>query len=182
MLELNFTPFPVLETERLLLREVKLDDVDEMYRMRTDPEMMRYIPRPLAKSNEDVEKIIRMMSQGIAKNESINWAITSKGEDKLIGVIGYVRISKESHRGEIGYMLDSLHHGKGIMNEALQTILSYGLEMLKFHTIEGVIDPGNIASEKLLLKNGFVKEAHFRENLLFEGKWLDAVHYTLFSD
>ncbi len=122
-----------------------------------------------------------MINRSVAKNESINWAITIKGNPELIGIIGFVRISKEGHRGEVGYMLDEAHHQKGIMHEALVAVLKYGFNEMGFHTIEGVIDPGNTASEKLLLKNGFIKEAYFRENLLFEDKWMDSVHYTLFS-
>jgi ribosomal-protein-alanine N-acetyltransferase len=181
MLELNFNPFPVLETERLILREVRLEDATELFRMRSNPRTMQYIPRPVAKTKSDATKLIRTMKRGIAKNEGINWTITFKQDPKLIGIIGYYRISKESYRGEVGYILAEEHHGKGIMNEALEVVLKHGFEKMGFHTIEGVIDPGNIASEKLLLKNGFVKEGHFRENLLYEGQWLDSVHYTLFK-
>ncbi len=182
MLELNFQPFPVLQTERLVLRQVREEDAPEVFRMRADPEMMRYIPRPVATSILDAIKVIRIMEQSLAKNDSINWAMTLKGESRLIGTIGYVRLSKEDHRGEVGYMMDPSQHGKGLMNEALQAVLQYGFEQMGFHTIEGVIDPGNTASEKLLIKNGFVKEGHFRQNALFEGRWLDSVHYTLFAD
>jgi ribosomal-protein-alanine N-acetyltransferase len=181
MLELNFSPFPNLQTERLFLRQVQLTDVNEVFRMRSNPETMKYIPRPIAKTKTDATKVIRMINRAIAKNEGINWAITYREQPELIGIIGYHRISKEGHRGEVGYMLDPAHHRKGIMQEALKAVLDYGIHELKFHTIEGVIDPGNEASEKLLQRNGFEKEAHFRENLFWDGKWLDAVHYTLFN-
>jgi ribosomal-protein-alanine N-acetyltransferase len=181
MPEINFNPFPVLYTERLILRQVHEDDADDLFRMRSDREIMRFIPRPLATKREDALTLIRTMNYEGAKNNSINWAMSFKDQQGLIGIIGYPRVSKEGRRGEIGYLLDKAHQGKGIMHEALVAVLSYGFLQAGFHTIEAVIDPDNIASEKLLLKNGFVKEAHFRENLYFEGRWLDSVHYTLFS-
>ncbi len=182
MLELNFHPFPALETQRLLLRELNLDDADNLFLMRSSPSTMKYIPRPLAQTREDAVKLIRAMKLGVSGNDSINWAITLKDKPGLIGVAGFVRISREAERGELGYLLHEDFHGQGIMHETLQPIIRYGWDVIGFHTQEGVIDPANTASEKLLLKNGFVKEAHFRENLFYEGRWLDSVHYTLFRE
>jgi len=65
----------------------------------------------------------------------------------------------------------------GIIGEAMGSVLQYGFEEMKLHSIDAVIDPANKASENVLIKAGFQKEAHFRENCLFEGKWLDSVHY-----
>jgi ribosomal-protein-alanine N-acetyltransferase len=180
MLNFNFSPFPVLETDRLILRQLTLDDAKDMLRMRSKPETMRYIPRPVMQTIDEALALIQLMNDRIAANDNINWAVTLKGEDKMIGFIGYPRISKEDHRGEIGYLLDPDYHRRGITFEALAPIFKYGFEVMGFHTIEAVIDPGNTASENLLIKYGFAKEAHFRENLLFDNRWLDSVHYTLF--
>jgi ribosomal-protein-alanine N-acetyltransferase len=180
MLDLEFSPFPILHTQRLTLRQVQIEDTNEVFMMRSDPDIMKYIPRPIARSKADAAKAIRVMNRSLAKAESINWAITYKGEPTLIGIIGFVRLSKQDHRGEIGYTLDKAHHRKGIIGEAIKIVIAYGFDKLKFHTIEGVIDPDNSASEKLLVRNGFTKEAHFRENVYHDGKWFDSVHYTLF--
>ena len=178
MLELNFTPFPILKTERLLLRRVDNNDVNEIFSMRSNAETMQYIPRPLVTNNEEALEHIAMLDNGIEKNESINWAITFKGENKLLGIIGFYRTKFEDFRSEIGYMLLSENHGKGIASEAVERALHYGFNEMNLHSIEAVIDPRNCASEKVLLKNGFVKEGHFKENTFFNGEFLDSVVYS----
>ena len=76
MLTINFNPFPNLETERLLLRRVDSNDVKEIFALRSNPETMKYIPRPLVKTDEDALEHIAMIDRKIDSNEGINWAIT----------------------------------------------------------------------------------------------------------
>lgn len=120
-----------------------------------------------------------MINEKIDTNMGINWAITLKGNPKLLGIIGHYRIQPENYRAEIGYMLLPEFHGQGIVSEAIKTVVNYGFDVLQLHSIEAVIDPGNIASEKVLQKNGFVKEAHLLENEYAEGKFWDTVIYSL---
>lgn len=178
MLTINFSPFPILETERLILRRVLPSDVKEMFELRSNPETMKYIPRPLLTNHEEALAHIQMMEDKIETNEGINWAITLKGDDKMIGVIGHYRIKPEHYRAEVGYMILPEYHGKGITTEAVQCVVDYGFNRMQLHSIEGVIDPENGASEKVLQKCGFVKEAHFKENEYFDGKFIDAVVYS----
>ncbi len=168
-----------IETERLLLREITENDVEDVLEMRSDPEVMRYIPRPLAKTNEDALKHIRMIRQSIVKKESINWGIALKDTNRMIGFVGFVRMRPEDFRSELGYLLNKNYHRKGFMMEVLPPVLDYGFNTLGLHSIEAIIDPDNSASEQLLIRNGFVKEAHFKENCFFEGKFLDSIHYSL---
>ena len=181
MLDINFTPFPNLETERLYLRRVAKEDVNEIFALRSNKETMQYIPRPLVKTEEDAMAHIAMMDEKINNNEGINWAITLKNDLKLIGLIGHYRIKPEHFRAEIGYMLLPEFHGKGIIVEAIKETVKYGFEIMKLHSIEAVIDPKNLASEKVLQKSGFVKEAHFKENEYYEGRFLDSVIYSILN-
>jgi [ribosomal protein S5]-alanine N-acetyltransferase len=178
MLTINFSPFPVLETERLILRRVLPSDVKEMFELRSNSETMKYIPRPLVTNYEETLAHIKMMEDKIETNEGINWAITLKGIDTMIGVIGHYRIKPEHYRAEVGYMILPEYHGKGITTEAVQCVVDYGFNTMQLHSIEGVIDPENGASEKVLQKCGFVKEGHFKENEFFDGKFIDAVIYS----
>jgi [ribosomal protein S5]-alanine N-acetyltransferase len=178
MLLLNFNPFPILKTERLLLRRVNNTDVNEIMSLRSNPETMKYIPRPLVKTIEDALEHIAMIDEKIEKNEGINWAITLKDYSKLIGIIGYYRIKPEHYRAEIGYMILPEYNGKGIVSEAIKEVVKYGFEVMQLHSIEAVIDPENYASAKVLEKNEFVKEAHFKENEFYEGRFLDSVIYS----
>ena len=181
MVNINFTPFPNLETERLYLRRVVREDVNEIFALRSDREVMKYIPRPLAKNTEDAMAHIEMIDEKIENNEGINWAITLKDDTKLIGIIGHYRIKPEHFRAEIGYMLLPEYHGKGIIAEAIKETVSYGFKIMKLHSIEAVIDPENLASEKVLLKSGFEKEAHLKENEYYEGRFLDTIIYSILN-
>ena len=178
MLELNFNPFPILETERLVLRRVDNNDVNQVFSLRSNAETMKYIPRPLVTNNEEALAHIALLDSGIEKNEAINWAITFKGENKLLGIIGFYRTKFEDFRSEIGYMLLSENHGKGIASEAVEIAMKYGFNEMNLHSIEAVIDPRNSASERVLQKNGFIKEGHFKENAFFNGEFLDSVIYS----
>ncbi|HAH53933.1 MAG TPA: N-acetyltransferase [Flavobacterium sp.] len=181
MLEINFLPFPNLETGRLYLRRVVKEDVNEIFALRSNQEIMKYIPRPLVKTLEDALAHIAMIDEKIENNEGINWAITLKNSSKLIGIIGHYRIKPEHYRAEIGYMLLPDYQGKGIISEAIMEVVNYGFKVMNLHSIEAIIDPDNFASERVLLKNGFVKEAHLKENECFEGRFLDTVIYSILN-
>jgi len=179
MLTINFHPFKNLVTERLLLRRITTDDAAAILALRGDAETMKFIPRPLAKTLDDALEHIKMINDKIEENTGINWAITQKGHSELIGIIGHYRIQPENYRAEIGYMLLPDYHGKGIVTEAIRAAVAYGFEDMKLHSIEAVIDTDNTASESVLIKNGFVKEAHILENEFFDGKFWDTVIYSL---
>ncbi|CAM2989100.1 ribosomal-protein-alanine N-acetyltransferase [Flavobacterium succinicans] len=181
MLTINFSPFPNLETERLILRRVSTDDINEIFALRSNPETMKYIPRPLVTNEEEALAHFKMIDDKIETNEGINWAITLKGNNTMIGLIGHYRIKPEHYRAEVGYMILPEYHGKGITTEAVQCVVDYGFTRMKLHSIEGVIDPENEASQKVLQKCGFVKEAHFKENEYFDGKFIDAVVYSILN-
>jgi len=135
----------------------------------------------LLKTEEEALAHIAMIDEKIDSNEGINWAITLKGNPKLIGIIGHYRIRPEYFRAEIGYMLLPEYQGKGIISEAINEVVNYGFEVMKLHSIEAIIDPENFASEKVLQKNGFVKEAHLKENEFYDGRFLDTVIYSILN-
>ena len=179
MLVFNFSPFPNLETNRLNLRRLNPLDVTEILALRSNPEIMKFIPRPLMKTKEEALEFISVMDTNVNNNNVINWAITTKEDDKLIGMIGFYRMKPENYRAEVGYILSPEFHGKGIITEALKKVIQFGFEEMGLNSIEAVIDPENFGSEKVLLKNNFVKEGHFKEHTFFEGKFLDSVFYSL---
>ena len=179
MLTINFHPFQIIETERLLLRRIDENDVDEVLALRGNPQIMKYIPRPLAKTREEALEHIAMIEDKIVNNTGINWGITIKGTAKIIGIIGHYRIQPENYRSEIGYMVLPEHSGKGYTTEAIKAVVAYGFEQMILHSIEAVIDPQNLASERVLQKNGFVKEAHLLENEFWDGKFWDTAIYSI---
>lgn len=182
-MELNtdFSNFPVLETTNLLLREVVERDVEEVFLLRSDKDIMKYIPRPLAQTKEDAFERIRIFKENKENEEGINWAITQKGNDKMLGVIGVFRIEKENLRAEVGYMILPDYQGKGIIGEALEKVMDFAFKQVKLHSLTAIIDPRNTASERVLQRANFIKEAHFKEDCYHNGEFLDSVHYSILS-
>lgn len=178
---ISFSPFPVLAGQRLLLREMVEADGPAVLQMRSNVEVMRYLDREPAKSLEDALEYIKKIQFGISSNSGITWAIAQPETDMLIGTIGFWRLDMAHYRGEIGYMLQPEYQGKGLMQEAMELALEYAFTQLKLHSIEANVNPDNLASKKLLERNGFVQEAYFRENYFYNNRFLDSVIYSLIS-
>lgn len=182
MLTFCFQPFPILETSRLLLKQLSQADAERLHAIRSQKEAMQFIPRPLSSGIDDANALIEKMLDLTLKNDCITWGIHLKSRPQyLIGTMGYYRSDHANHRSEIGYLLDPEYWRQGITHEAIQPAINYGFEIMKLHTIEAVIHPENIGSKALLLKNGFVQEGYFKENTFFEGKYQDSEVYTLFG-
>ena len=180
MLEVNFTPFPLLTTERLLLRQLSTTDTARVFEMRTDPVAMKYLGKPLMQNESEALALLGAIQHNLDNRNGITWAMALKeAPDSLIGTIGYWKITKEHYRAEIGYMLMSRYFNKGYMTEAIIKTNEYAFSDMRLHSIEANINPLNTASEALLLKTGFVKEAHFRESFYNNGVFEDAAIYSL---
>lgn len=180
MLNLVFQPFPTLETERLLLRRVTLQDAPQIFILRSDPEILRYIGRDPATTVQDAVDHIQLIDGMIDTNDSILWGIALRSSpDTIIGTIGYWRVQKEHHRSEIGYVLHPDHWNKGIMKEALNAVVRYAFNEMGLHSIEARIDPANIASAQLLRGCGFVEEGYFKEDYLLRGRFVDTQVFSL---
>lgn len=180
MLHVDFSIFPELQTERLLLKEITNEDAVVLYNMRSNPEIMKYVDRPAPNDLNEILELIEKMRVMKSKGEGISWGIFKKENPKLkIGNIGLFRIIAEHYRAEIGYMLQQEEQQKGIMFEAMQAVIKYGFEEVNLHSIEANINPENTASQKLLEKAGFVREAYFRENYYFNGRFIDSAIYSL---
>jgi ribosomal-protein-alanine N-acetyltransferase len=175
---LKFSPFPKLSTPRLILRQIEPGDVKDLFKLRSDERIMKFINRPVAKTLDDVGELITTIMDGLTNNSAITWGIIRKDDPKLIGTIGFWRIMEEHYRAEIGYLLHLDMQGKGFMHEALEAVLDYGFRAMKLHSVEANVNPGNTASQKLLERNHFVKEAYFKENYYSDGKFLDSIIYS----
>jgi [ribosomal protein S5]-alanine N-acetyltransferase len=180
MLHLNFSPFPELQTSRLLLRMMNLKDAPEIFFLRSDPEVLKYLSRAPAKELSEAEAFIRHINNEIINNNHILWAIALKEDPlKLIGTITFWQIHKEHFRAELGYVLHPAHWKKGIMKEAVKAVIDFGFNIMKLHSIEARIHPANLGSAALLLSTGFTRDAYFREDFYFNGKFEDTEVYSL---
>ncbi|MBL7691633.1 MAG: GNAT family N-acetyltransferase [Flavipsychrobacter sp.] len=179
MLQVNFSPFPVLVTERLVLRRTELTDAPSLFYLRSHDEVMRFIDRPRPSSIEDINALIGKVHKMIEGNAGIEWAVTLKGNDEYIGSVSFHLLMKEHYRAEIGYLLHPSFHGKGIMSEAVTAALTYGFGEMELNSVEAIVSPGNDPSVNLLEHKGFLREGYFRQNRCWNGVFLDTFVFSL---
>ena len=164
-----------------MLRRIRIDDAQELFFFRSDKRALRYIDKEPEKTVAKTRKFIKFLWKLERKGSAVNWAVTIKGSDKLVGNICLWNIKKEHHRAELGYTLHPDHQRKGFMSEAIPAVLKIGLKKYKFHSIEANVNPKNKVSIKLLKKNKFKREAYFKQNYFFKGRYLDTAIYSLLA-
>jgi len=186
MNKVNFTPFPVLRTERLILRCLEVSDDQELFKLRSNRRVNKYIVRPKQKNIKEIRAFISKISNGINNNEWIYWVITLKENPRLIGTICLWNFSNENNIAELGYELVPAFHGKGIMSEALEKIIEFGFNEIELKTIEAYTHKNNNDSTKLLQKYKFIKDAERRDkenndNIIFtltKQNWIELILNT----
>ncbi|MDR2148345.1 MAG: GNAT family N-acetyltransferase [Tannerella sp.] len=168
-----------LETERLVIRPVRLEDKVNIFEYRSDSETNKYqgwIPKTI----EDVEFFINRTAKQINMPETwFQFVLTKKENQKLIGDLGVHFWDKQNMQIEIGCTLNKNFHYNGYATEAVRKIIDFLFIELHKHRIITSIDPDNERSIRLVERIGFRKEAHFIESLFVNGKWVDDLAYAL---
>lgn len=174
-----FKTFPELESERLLLTKLTLEDASEIQSIRSNENVMAFMDSTRHLDIEDSRNFISQNLNIYEEGLGIFWGIREKTSGDLIGDFAFHKIDNKNARGEIGYTLKPEFWGRGYMQEAMNRILRFGFSDLRLHSIEANINPENSNSRRILQKFGFQKEAYFRENYFYNGKFLDSEIYSL---
>lgn len=176
----QYSGFPQLETDRLILREMKLDDVGFYFRHFNNDKIMQGSCHPGPESLEAAkEELERYCIEPFKENRGVRWGIVGKGDKELIGTCGYYDWNKTARRAEIGYDLDPAYWGQGIMTEALRAMLGYGFKEMELNRIQAIIDSKNTRSIRLAQRLGFKKEGVLRQNSYFNGQFRDDAIFSL---
>lgn len=178
MNKMNFTPFPKLTTEDLILRQIKSKDLNEFFILKSDERLLKYY-NAKAKTYEEARRKLQQLNDDIMKNESITWGITLKNENELIGSICFWNISEENSKAEIGYELMLNWQGRGIMQAAIESVIDYGFKDMKLQLIEAFPNTNNSKSVKLLERNNFIRKSNFYATDSSNGSILERVIYSL---
>ena len=155
MLNRNFAPFPILRTERLTLRQLLITDEQEIFTLRSDNEINKFLDRQMSKSIDDARNFINKVNENINKNDSLYWAITLSDKNILVGTICLFSFSDENEKCEIGYELLTNFQGQGIMKEAVEKVIDYAFNTIKVQKIEAFFHRDNLSSIRLLDKFSF---------------------------
>ena len=155
MLNRTFTPFPILTTERLTLRQLIINDEQEIFTLRSDREINKFLGRQLSNTIDDARNFINKVNENINKSDSLYWAITLSDKNILVGTICLFGFSDENYKCEIGYELLTNFQGQGIMKEAAEKVIDYAFNTIKVKKIEAFFHRDNQSSIKLLEKFSF---------------------------
>ena len=150
----------MFETDRLILRLLDEKDVDDIFAMRSDPEVMRFIRAP--QNRVETVNWLNLVSSRWKSDHIGFCAIVEKQTDKFVGWCGLWRL-KETSELEIGYAIAKNAWGKGFATEAAQVFLRYAFEQLKPDKIVAVAEPENASSRRVMEKLGmkFVRLGEF---------------------
>ncbi|QFF99092.1 N-acetyltransferase [Psychrobacillus glaciei] len=171
--------FPILETKRLNLLEIKEDHVDHIFIIFSNKEVTKYYGMSPFTQKEQAENIIQSFSKNFQEKRSIRWGIVLKETGEFVGTVGLNNLLLSSKRTEIGYDLLPEYWRKGIISEAVESVVHYCFEMLDLYRIGAVTFPENESSYKLLLKLGFKKEGLLRGYIYQNDKSNDAFVFSL---
>jgi [ribosomal protein S5]-alanine N-acetyltransferase len=170
--------FPTLETDRLILREITKEDTDAIFSSFSNDEVTRYYGQDTMKSIEEAEKFIDIFATNYIEKRGIRWGIERKGDQEIIGTIGFHAWLPKHKRAEIGYEIHPDYWRKGYTREALIKIISYGLREMGLTRIGAVVFTENEASNRLLTNLGFQKEGTLKDYMYQNGNPHDTFIYS----
>ena len=168
-----------IKTKRLFLRPIEKKDALEIFKYRSDSitnKFQGWIPKTL---DETYEFIHKTSSEIDVVGTWFQFVILENITNELIGDVGIHFLDSEKKQVEVGITIEKQQQGKGLATETLIAIINYLFNHLEKHRIIASIDPENSNSIKLFERIGFRKEAHFKESLFINGKWVDDLVYAL---
>jgi ribosomal-protein-alanine N-acetyltransferase len=169
---------PRLETERLILRPITMEDRGFIYELFSSPETNRYSSHESLRNLEEAgEMYDGYLKPGFPSHFRVAVELKETGEP--VGTLGLYSYSERDRRAELGYDLLEEHWGRGIMTEAVGAVLRYGFEVLGLNRVEATMDPLNTRSVRLVERLGFKSEGHMREKYLYKGRSRDELIYSL---
>lgn len=172
-----------LSTNRLIIRDLKYDDLNFIHLIHSTAEVQEYatldIPESIAESKDYLRKYIEQQNYNPRKEYGFCVSLINQ---EPIGLIGLSNSLSKFKSAELWFKLHPKYWGKGYMTEAVLPILKFGFEKLLLHRIEAGVATGNIASIKVLEKIGMQKEGIRRKILPIKGEWKDNFHYAILEE
>jgi ribosomal-protein-alanine N-acetyltransferase len=168
-----------LDTPRLCLRPLEMNDADFIFQHFSDPQVAQYLldEAPLTSRDQALELI--EFYQRPAESNYNRWGVLHKADGKLIGTCGFHRWDTRRHHAEIGYDLSPNYWGKGLMVEAVRAALNYGFGRLALNRVEALVYVRNPQSARVLEKLGFTREGVLREYFYLNQQYYDHAIYSL---
>ena len=173
---------PVLDSQRLRLRPLREGDVEDVFGVFGDPDVMRYWSTPVFREHAQAERLIAEVRQGFATRTFVQWGIARREDDVVLGTCSLFRIEPVHRRAEIGFALRRLDWGRGLASEAVATAIEFAFGPLDLIRLEADVDPRNDRSIRLLERLGFEREGYLRNRYVVSGEIQDTVFLGLLRE
>jgi [ribosomal protein S5]-alanine N-acetyltransferase len=170
---------PILETERLILRKINKEDIQDIFTYGSNPKVSQRVSWDTHRSKEDTEKFIEFVLDGYSQNGKALWGMEMKSTGKLVGTIDFVTINPKHKNGEIGYVLSEDVWGNGLTTEATKKIVEFGFTELGLVRIQARCFVENIGSQRVMEKVGMSFEGIMRKGMFAKGKYQDLKLYSI---
>lgn len=171
--------FPILESDCIRLRGIEENDIERLYALFSNPQVMRYWSRgPMTNWQEAID-YANTIIEGFATRNVLNWIIADLESDQMIGTCTLYEINPQHARAGLGYALMPEYWGKGLAHDAASLAISYGFLELGLHRIEADTEPNNLRSNKVLERFGFQREGLLRERFFHPDGLQDSLIFGL---
>ncbi|MCP4200599.1 MAG: GNAT family N-acetyltransferase [bacterium] len=164
---------------RVVLRPLTERDVPLLFRIFSDPEVMRYWSHPPFTSESEALAYLGDVRQGFESKTLFQWGLCRRGDRSVIGTCTLWQLDASNRRAEVGFVLAREHWGQGFMTEGLAALIDFSFGDLRLRRLEADVDPANEASIALLERLGFVREGYLRERWLVGSEVADSLFYGL---
>lgn len=171
-----------LTSDRLLLREFRLEDEAAVHRYAADPEVVRYTDWGPNAPEVTAARIAEYVSAGVQDETDLSWAITRREDDQVIGSAALWVESRQHLRAEFGYVLAREFWGQGYATETARLLRAYAFGHLGMHRLAATCHPDNAASIRVLEKAGLVREGRLRDHLRVREGWRDSLVFAAIND
>lgn len=179
MNDLIFKGNPRLETERLILRKLVLEDAQDIFEYASDDQVTQYMTWNSHKSIEETLGFINYTLGRYERDEGGEWGITLKETGKLVGCTGIVNYDRNNKRLELGYVLARPYWGRGIMPEAVKRVIQFVFEEMGINRIECYHYLPNEKSGRVMQKAGMTFEGIAREKYFIKERFWDVKQYAI---
>lgn len=155
--------------ERLILRELRLEDVVDVFEFTSQDEVTEFLSWPPHKEKAVTLNFLESVVIKYSTEAPSQWGISLKGSGKIVGISGFISLDSESGKGELAYLSSPNYAGLGYMTEANMLILNYAFETLQLNRVQAKSELNNIGSQRVLEKIGMKKEGTFKDFLKIKG-------------
>jgi len=178
----TFKRIPSIETDRLILRKLKVSDFEDMYEYSKSDEVTKYLLWRSHPDEQYTRDYLKYIQSRYRAGDFFDWALEHKETGKMIGTCGFAKLDYDNNSAEIGYVINPAFWHKGYASEAVKKVIDFGFHTLNLHRIEARYIVGNEFSRKVMEKCGMTYEGIHRSSLMVKDSFVSVGYCAITAD